>query len=186
MAQSRPVFVPYQDALEGFTNIRKEMNGYVADGEIDKAKEMFSLLKVYAANEHAVSMDVLAYYYKSGIEKVVPENYNRYLEWELLAAARGNEFAIEKLQFIIGFACEQIMESDDYREIAYKNDINEENALYILGKNICKVIVKKHLHLFPSDLATASDIEEKYSQEDNISFRKLIEKALPDVIAAMK
>ena len=183
--QSRLPFVPYQDAFEGFSNIRKEMNGYINNNELDKVKEMISLLKLAAANEHAVSMDVLAYYYKSGIKGALPENYNRYLEWELIAAARGNEFAIEKLQFLLGFAYEQIMGSDDYREIRNKNDIYEANALYVLGKNICKIVVRK-LKLYPVDLIEATDDEEVYTQEDFVNFRKLIDETMPDVIKSLK
>ena len=77
------------------------------------------------------------------------------------------------------------MASDDYREIRNKNDIDETNALYVLGKNICKIVVRK-LKLYPVDLIEATDDEEIYTQEDFVNFRKLIDETLPDIINSLK
>lgn len=178
-------FINYQDALDSFTKIRKEMNGYIENEEYDKATEMFKLLKVYAANEESVAMDVLAYYYKTGIKNVVPENYTKYIQWEIVAAARGNEFAIEKIQFLIGYACDLIMDNENYEVIEYKNDIDEYNALYVIGKNLTKVIAR-NMKLFPVDLAQEEDIKKPYTQEDFVNLRKIIDDAIPKTIEIMK
>lgn len=182
---ARKAFIDYQDALEGFTNIRKEMNGYIADGETDKVKQMFNALKYSAALEEPISMDVLAYYYKSGIEGVIPENYMNYVKWELIAAARGNELAIEKLQFLIGYACEIIMADEQFDLISFKNDIDDDNVLYVLGKNLCKIIVR-YLKAYPVDLVQEEDKAVPYTQEAFINLRKMIDDAIPKTIEFLK
>ena len=183
---ARKAFIEYQEALDGFTKIRKEMNGYIDDGKIEEAKNMFNALKYYAANEEPIAMDVLAYYYKTGIKDVVKENYMKYIKWELIAAARGNELAIEKVQFLIGYACDQIVDSDDYDEIAYKNDIDEYNILYVIGKNLSKILVKDYLKAFPIDLIQEEDEGKPFNQEDFIILRKMIDEAVPKTIEFMK
>lgn len=183
---ARKAFIEYQEALDGFTKIRKEMNDYIDSGKIDEAKAMFNALKYYAASEEPIAMDVLAYYYKNGVKGVIPENYMKYIKWELIASARGNELAIEKVQFLIGYACDQILDSEDYEEIAYKNDINEYNALYVIGKNLSKVLVKDFLKAFPIDLVGEEDKTKPFNQEDFISLRKLIDEAVPKTIEFMK
>lgn len=183
---SREAYVEYHQALEGFAKIRKEMNDYVEQGNLTLAKELFDGLKYYAAGEESIAMDLLAYYYKSGIKGVVPENYSRYIQWEVLAASRGNELAIEKLQFLIGFACDAIMDDPEYDLIEYKNDIDDGNALYVIGKNLCKVMVRDFMKAYPVDLAQAEDIESLYTKEEFINFRKMIDDAVPKTIAIMK
>ena len=178
-------YINYQDALDSFTKIRKEMNGYIESEDYEKASELFKLLKVYAANEETVAMDVLAYYYKTGIKNVVPENYTKYIQWEIVAAARGNEFAIEKIQFLIGYACDLIMDNENYEVIEYKNDIDEYNALYVIGKNLAKVIAR-NMKLFPVDLTQEEDIKKPYTQEDFVNLRKIIDDAIPKTIEMMK
>lgn len=183
---TRPAYTDYQEALDNFSNIRKEMNDYIANDDVEKIKIMFDGLKYYAANEESVAMDVLAYYYKSGIKGVVPENYLRYIEWEILSASRGNELAIEKLQFLIGYACDTIMEDNEFDLIEYKNDIDDSNVLYVLGKNLCKILAREFLKAFPVDLVQLPDEASPYTQEAFVNLRKMIDEAIPKTIAFLK
>lgn len=183
---ARAPFIEYNRAMDGFTKIRKEMNDLVDNGDLKSAASLFNTLKLYAAGEESIAMDLLAYYYKNGLSGVVKENYMRYMQWEFIAAARGNELAIEKLQFLIGYACDAIMENEFYDLIEYKNDINEYNALYVIGKNLCKVIVRDFMKVFPVDLVKEEDVEKKYTKEDFIALRKMIDEAIPKTIAIMK
>ena len=158
--------------MDGFTALRKELNGYLENNP-QRFLERFEALKDDALNKSdVVAMDVLAYYYKSGAGKVLPENYMRYISWEFVAAARGNELAIEKLQFLIGYACDNIIDCDSYNVIEYKNDINQFNILYVLGKNLCKIVVRDFLLAFPIDLVKLPDEYKPYKKEDSIVLRK--------------
>ncbi len=183
---SREPFVEYHEALDGFAKIRKEMNDLINAEKLTDAKELFDTLKFYAAGQESVAMDLLAYYYKSGVKGVVPENYSRYIQWEVLAAARGNELAIEKLQFLIGYACDAIMDDEQYDLIEYKNDIDDVNVLYVLGKNLCKVLARDYLKINPLDLAQQEDELKPYTKEDFIVLRKMIDEAIPQTIKIMK
>ncbi len=180
----RRPFVPYHEALEGFTQARKELNDSRNDSE--KFLEKFEEYKERAKYEDAIAMDVLAYYYKSGVAGVLPENYMRYITWELVAGARGNELAIEKLQFLIGFACDIVIECEDYEDIKYKNDIDDRNALYVVGKNICKIMVRDFLKAFPVDLVLLEDDHAPFEQKYFVTLRRYLEEATPKVIEFMK
>ena len=180
----RPAFFQYQDALSQFTKYRKQLNDYIENNPI-KFQELFSKLKENAGKDYVVAMDVLAYYYKTGVQNLLPENYDSYLKWEIVASAKGNELAIEKLQFLLGYAYTKIMEDEDYETIAYKNDIDQYNAVYVIGKAICKMLARE-LKLFPIDMAKEIDIRKPYSQEAFIIFRKNVDNIIPKTIHFLK
>lgn len=183
----RKPFYDYQECFDAFANIRKELNSYIEKGQAEKFLTRFQQLKQDALNKSdVVAMDILAYYYKTGVGKILPENYMRYISWEFVAAARGNELAIEKLQFLIGYACDNIIACDYYDDIEYKNDIDEYNVLYVLGKNICKIMVKDFLNAFPIDLVDLPDDFKPYKKEDFILLRKNIDAAIPKTIDFLK
>ncbi len=177
-------FIYYNDALDGFTDARKTMNEII-EKKPETFKDEFDYVKYLAAAEDPVAMDLLAYYYKTGISGLLKENYKMYIYWELLAASRGNEFAIEKLQFLIGYAIDAIMVCDDYNKIVYKNDIDDVNSLYVLGKAICKTIVKQ-IECYPVDLAQKEDEYLPFKQEYFVNLRKNIDDAIPAAINYLK
>lgn len=181
----RKPFTNYETAFDGFTEERRVLNR-LAENDPKEFLAKFEEVKQKALYGDCIAMDVLAYYYKTGIRGVLRENYMRYVKWEFIAAARGNTFAIEKLQFMIGRACDAISECSDYNLIAYKNDIDEYNALYVLGKNLCKIIVRDFLKAFPVDLVALADNFAPYSNEDFINLRKMIDDAIPKTIDFMK
>ena len=177
----RPEFVEYEEAFNTFTEERKKMNEIVASQNYSEFKKLLKTFKLRAGQGNPIYMDLLAYYYKTGIPDYLNENYDLYMSWEILAAARGNEFAIEKLQFLFGTAFDLILNDEKYEEICYKNDIDDINELYKLGKNICKMLVRE-LSLFPVDLAGAKDALSKYTQEKFIYYRKKIDEIVEPTI----
>jgi len=181
---TRRPFVPYKDAFEEFTKLRKELNN-LAEDDKDGFKDLFNQVKVAAAQENTVAMDILAYYYKTGVEGVLAENYQRYIQWELISAARGNEFAIEKLQFLIGYACDIIIQDEDFSLIAYKNDIEDTNLLYVLGKAVAKIYVREY-KLYPIDLYDLEDESLPYKKEYSVNLRHNIDKIIPKTIEYLK
>lgn len=183
--KKRPPFIDYQEAFDTFTTYRKELNDCI-EKMPENFSQMFAALKFMALNEDPIAMDAVAYFYKSGVQDLLPENYMKYIRWEVASASRGNEFAIEKLQFLIGYACTSIMESEDYEDIVYKNDITEYNVLYVLGKNLCKVLAKQYLNAFPVDLINEDDENRPYTKEDFYNLRKMIDDAVPKTIEIMK
>ena len=179
----RPPFIEYEDAFNGFIQARKELND-LAEKNITQFTERFAELKQRAKEEDPIAMDVLAYFYKSGTG--VPENYMRYLTWEIIAAARGNTFAIEKIQFLISYGCDQIIGCEDYDTIAYKNDIDSYNILYVLGKAICKILVRDFMKAYPVDIVELEDDYAPFAQKDFNNMRQLIDEAVPKTIEFLK
>lgn len=178
-------FTPYQEALDGFTAERKKLNDLIAK-KPEEFLASFQRLKDEAKEGNVIAMDVLAYYYKSGVKNLLPENYMRYITWEFVSAGRGNELAIEKLQFLIGYACDAIIECEEYRLIAYKNDIDDYNILYVLGKAIAKIIVKDFLKAYPVDLVELKDDYAPFKQDAYVTLRRYIDESIPKTIAFLK
>ena len=93
-------FVTKADAFQGFTQLRSIMNDCIENPE-NYAKsflDMFAEVGSLAMEGNAIAQDVMSYYYKDGVKGFVPQNYDLYMKWAILAAANGNEFTIEKLQ----------------------------------------------------------------------------------------
>ena len=157
------------------------MNEIISSEDYDEFEKQLKFFKLRAGQGNPIYMDLLAYYYKTGVNDLLGENYDRYMSWEILAASRGNEFAIEKLQFLFNTAFDTILSDEKYDEICYKNDIDDTNELYKLGKNICKMLVRE-LSLFPVDLAGAKDETVKYTQEKFIYYRKKIDEIVEPTI----
>ena len=177
--KSRP-YVPYDEAFSEFTNLRREFNAY-AEKSGQKFLTEFEKLKVAGARENTVAMDLLAYYYKSGVGNFLDENYSRYIHWEMLSASRGNQLAIEKLQFLIGYACDIIMDHEKFNLIMYKNDIDENNVLYVLGKAIAKIYVREY-KIYPIDLYALKDESKPFKKEYFSSFRHQIDQIIPKTV----
>ena len=180
----KPKFVDYEESLKTFTEWRKELIE-ASEKDAEAFKTLFSAVKYMAAKENTVAMDILAYFYKTGVPGLVPENYVRYIYWELLSAARGNELAIEKIQFLIGYACDMIIQSEDFPEIEYKNDIDDYNLLYVTGKAIAKMMVK-NMEIYPVDLIELEDDFKPYKKEDSLKLRDDIDAAIPKAIEYLK
>ncbi len=182
---SRKPYIEYDDALAGFTAARKELND-LKNSDAEEFLSKFEEYKEKARSEDPIAMDVLAYYYKSGVPGILPENYMRYVSWELISAARGNQLAIEKLQFLIGYASDEIIECQDYETIKYKNDIDDYNTLYVLGKALAKILVREFLKAYPVDLAVMKDDFQPFEQKYFVTLRRQIDEAIPLTIAYLK
>ena len=179
--ERRLPYMEYQEAFDKFTELRKKVNDCV-DNSPEKFDELWEDIKQQALYGSVVAMDILAYYYKTGITNLLPENYKRYLDWEFLSAGRGNKFAIDKLQFLIGSACEEISDNEEFGEMIYKNDITEENAVHVLGKAVCKILVRDFLKAYPVDLVQLEDDYQPYTQEAFVNLRKMIDDSVPGTI----
>ena len=111
-------FIRRKDAYNSFKELRKILNGSISNPKEWKKsfKDMFAEVGALAMENNCIAQDVLSYYYKDGVEGVIEENYDQYMQWEILAGANGNEFAIEKLQFFLNYAIQEIAEGAGFRE----------------------------------------------------------------------
>ena len=103
------------------------------------------------------------------------------MKWAILAAANGNEFTIEKLQFFLNYAFQEIIDSDKLQQIINKNDIDEKNYVFVLGNLLCEGIVDE-LQITAQKLVEAPNVEVKYTPEKLRSYRRAMDKALPKIL----
>lgn len=106
----------------------------------DVAIDAFSDICLEAAKNDPIAQDYLAYIFKKGFFDVVPVNYEKYMQWQILAAANGNQFAIDKLMLFLNFAITEIVSAEDIVYIIKRNNLTEENYPYVLGRLICEAI----------------------------------------------
>jgi hypothetical protein len=172
--------------FEGFMNLRAKVNNSLDYFSGPKSFfNVFDSIKKDAGNGDAISQDVLAYYYKSGIEDFLYEDYTKYLKWELLSGANGNSFAIEKLQFLFGYTYDSIVAHEDFPLMKYLNDIDEYNYIVIIGQVICDEVVK-HLELDEKTLAEEEDSGDEFRAEVFRDYRKAIDACMENIIKRLK
>ncbi len=174
------------EAFKSFLAARSKVNASLDYIRGEKSfTVVFSQFKTQASKGDAIAQDIVAYYYKNGVKYFLDENFTKYLKWEILAGANGNSFAIEKLQFLFGYAYDTIVDHEDFPQIKYYNDIDEYNYIYIIGQVICDKLVK-FLELDEKSLALEKDEGDEYRPEVFRDFRKAIDACLDDVISTMR
>lgn len=117
----------------------------------DVAIDGFNDICLRASKNDPVAQDYLAYIFKKGLTTVVPVNYTKYMEWEILAASNGNQFAIDKLSLFLNYALNEIMFAEDISYIINRNNLTSENYTYVIGRLICEAIADE-LMLEPENL----------------------------------
>lgn len=176
-------FIKKNDAYDGFINLRSILNDELKNPgkHLTSFADMFVEVGALAMDGNCIAQDLMAYYYKDGAIDVVPENYDLYMSWEILAGANGNEFAIEKLQFFLNHAIEEIADDPRLPEILEQNDIDETNYVFVLGNLLCEGIVDE-LKITTKKLIDDQNKESKYSPEKQRVFSKALDSALPKVL----
>lgn len=181
----------YQDfydrtrAMQEFKIFRNKLNDAIENPRNGNFNELFGNLKEQAVKGDVVAQDVVAYFYRDGAMRYLYEDYIKYMHWEILAGANGNKFAIDKLQFFMGYAYDTIVEHPDFGVMKYNCDIDEYNYIFIIGQKICEELVKQ-LNIDAKALADTRDIYNPYRPEYFRDLRKAVDLALPNVIENMK
>ncbi len=176
-------FITKKDGFEGFTRLRRVLNDCLQNPKDYRKSfmDMFTDVGTLAMDGNCIAQDVMSYYYKDGVKKFIPENYDLYMQWAILAAANGNEFTIEKLQFFLNYAFEEIVSSDKLPQILSKNGIDETNYMYILGNLLCEGVVDE-LQITPKKLVEMQGQTSKYSPEKLRDYKRALDRALPKVL----
>ncbi len=174
--------ISYNKFIEWRSKLNRALESFSSDASFSK---LFSEAISQATEGDAIMQDVVAYYYKTGAERQLSEDYLKYMKWEILAGANGNEFAIEKLQFFLGYAYDQIVASPEFPKIKYYNNINERNYISIIGQKICEALVKT-LDINADMLSKMRDIFQPYRPEYFRDLRRAVDEVIPKVIDEMK
>ena len=176
-------FITKKDAFEGFTRLRRVLNDCLENPRqyAKSFMDMITDVGTLAMDGNAIAQDVMSYYYKDGVKKYIPQNYDLYLQWAILAAANGNEFTIEKLQFFLNYAFDEIVNSAKLPQILAKNGIDETNYIYVLGNLLCEGIVDE-MQITAKKLVEMQGQTSKYSPEKLREYKRALDKALPKVL----
>ena len=171
-------FTLKDEAYAKFLQYRKQIIDNADNGEFNDA---FLEVSARAIDGDCVAQDCIAYFFKRGFDDFKP-NYEYYMSWEVLAAANGNEFAIEKLQFFLDVAVNTIIYDRQILKTAMlRKNINKTNAISVISNLICEGIVDE-LKLDPKDFTDISKQGEAYSAAVNRKFVAAMENCLPRVV----
>lgn len=183
---SKVKFLARDEASKRFREWRKKVNdSQEVSTRTGNFHAVFDKVKRGAEDGDVVLQDILSYYYKSGVERYLNEDYKKYIEWAFISGANGNEFAIDKLQFFMSYAYDEIVENEEFGKIKYYNGIDEYNYIYIIGQRLCEELVAK-LNLSAEELARKPDIYQPYRPEYYRDYRIVLNEVIPIVIEKMK
>lgn len=102
--------------------------------------EEFGKIFDRAVEGDLVAQDYLGYIFKRGKRGLVPENIELSMSWQILAAANGNQYTIERLAIFLNSAFDSILGQEDVEYMSYAIHFNKTNYQYVLGKLVCEAI----------------------------------------------
>ena len=172
-------FVKRDDAYKKFVKQRKLVIDSVQKGNF---ADVFSNLCADALEGDSVAEDCVAYFFNKGISNILQPNYEFYMFWQILAGANGNEFALEKIEFFLNSALEQIVEDTELVANAMrKQKMDASNALMVISNILCEAIID-HLNFDAVDFVKVKDEPSLYSTEKNRPFVDALNAGLVDVV----
>ncbi len=174
-------FVDKENACKMFVLMRS--NGFEAlKTDVNKYVDYFTNLCELSVQNNCMAQDYIAYCYKTGIDNVIPVNYEKYMSYQILAGANGNCFALEKLEFFLRAGVDIIMQNKQVLKKAIKlGNINSDNGLLVIANLLCEGIVDE-LHITPEKLIKQKDIKSDYTPEKYRVYTRAMEKALVKVL----
>ena len=122
--------IDYNDQQELFLRIRAWLPTVTEEERYDKKRYQKIIIKrleqicAYACAGHIPSQDYMGYIYKRGFGNIIPINYKRSLEWNIIASRNGSKLAPQKMKAFMDPAIFMIMNSDRWGQIVKYNDLN--------------------------------------------------------------
>lgn len=172
-------FTDRDTAYKEFIKLRKEVIESAGKGNFN---ETFTELCTRAMTNDCVAQDVVAYFFNKGLPDYLLPNYENYMAWQILAGANGNEFSLEKMEFFMNSALEEIVDDEEILTKAFlRKNIKKNNALKVIGNLICEGIVDE-LNLNPKNLIKFKQTLSTYAPEKTRVFLSAMEKCLPKVV----
>lgn len=144
-----------ENCRKQFMLLRRNIKRRILKANADKREEViidcYNDICLSAVKNDVIAQDYLAYIFKTGFENIIPVNYEKSMQWQILAGANGNQFAIDKLSLFLNYALNEIMFAEDIGYILARNELYQSNFNYIVGKLICEAIVDE-LQLHPEKI----------------------------------
>lgn len=157
-------FTKRKTAYDGFVKMRKEILDNIDNPDFN---DLFTELCTKALAGDCIAQDVVAYFFNKGIPDRIHPNYDFYMRWQFLAGANGNEFALEKMEFFLNSALEELTDEEEIlRRALLRGNITKDNALMVMSNLLCEGVVDQ-LKINPKDLITFGKKAELYSPQKN-------------------
>lgn len=145
------------------------------NGKFDDA---FTDICTRALEGDCVAQDCVAYFFNKGFAPYLQPNYDLYMSWQILAVANGNCFAMEKMEFFLKFAIDEIFEDEKLLKRALlRGNIDKNNALFVISNLLCEAVVDI-LDINAKNLVKSKIIEVQYSPEINRKYLKALENSI--------
>lgn len=182
-AEEKRISEEYRDA---FLKLRRSVARKLNNTHFLELKAVFSELyediATRAVEGDVVAQDFLAYWFKRGQKDCLEVNLEMSMKWQILAAANGNLFSINKLGLFLSYAYDTIIFQDDFTTVIRdKNGLSSENYEMVLGKLVCEAIVDEMnldmLSLTKENFMSIPENDVSYRIFDRAKFRA-IEKVL--------
>ncbi len=157
--------IDYKDQQELFLRIRAWLPTVPEKDRYDKNKYKKIIIKrleqicAYACAGHIPSQDYMGYIYKRGFGDIIPINYKRALEWNIISARNGSKLSPQKMKTFMDPAIFMIMNSEKWGQIVKYNDLNLSNYFWFLSQYVCENLYVD-LKLDPAEMAKKDLIEE--------------------------
>ena len=130
---------------EVFMELRKIIDAAYAKRNKSKADEdaydeaIFNLTSNCV--ESAYLQDFMGYCYKKGKYDFCLMNFEKYLKWTILAAARGNAFSLSKLQLFFSGQLDALLVVPNMEKIMENFELEYDQFVLVLTKKLCDQIV---------------------------------------------
>lgn len=180
------------DELKNYFNIvRDQIERNVRpdpDARVNEEEFFLMLNEIIDAAEKGdvIAQDFIAYMYKRGYYKIIPQSMKIYMQWSVLAAANGNKYTIEKLKIFLTPAINNVCSEPDFEQIAERNGLYLDNFEYVISRLFCQAIVD-YLKLEASEMIKllSTSIKEDFEFEMRV-FDKAREAVFPQVMQFLR
>lgn len=133
-----------ENCQKKFMALRAKTQRIINKADIDAREETaidaFNDICLDASKNDPIAQDYLAYIFKKGLRGIIPENYEKYMQWQVLAGANGNQYSIDKLSLFLNFALNEILMAEDVEYLIRRNNLTQSNYQYVLGRLLCEGI----------------------------------------------
>ncbi|MBP3431984.1 MAG: hypothetical protein J6K39_03945 [Clostridia bacterium] len=171
-------FTKRQEAFNKFVKYRKDVLNSVENGDF---ADVFTELCTKALSGNCIAQDCVAYFFNKGVPDLLAPNFEYYMSWQILAGANGNEFALEKMEFFLNSALEELIDDEEVlTEAMRRGNITKDNAIMVISNLLCEGMVDE-LKINPKNLVNISNTASLYTPEKNRVFLEALDDCLPDV-----
>ena len=177
--------IPSEECRKKFLILRKNVRRRIEKADFlekdDVIIDCFNDVCLESTKNDPIAQDYLSYIFKKGLENVIPSNYEKFMQFEILAAANGNNFALEKLALFLNYPLNEISYQEDFEYLVSKHNLTSQNYLYIVGKLICEGIIDE-MQLDPQNLVKEDLAFVDFSPKLMRKFDKARNSAIPKVL----